>query len=190
MKTKKSTAKPALSIDLLERVAGMLRLLAHPHRLRVIEFLEDRDEGAPVKDIMEHVALPHAATSQHLNQMKRRPPWRRQQSLVATIAVVRNTRFIPMARLMRRRQKAISTLHLWRICALTSKRSKIAANQTFAFASSIAAMAKANSSAVSFSESKRPDAPPWPASIFVLSKIGPPLVMVARKRATHFAGSQ
>ena len=71
MKTKKTTARTTLSIELLERVAGMLRLLAHPHRLKVIEFLEDLDEGAPVKDIMEHVALPHAATSQHLNQMKR-----------------------------------------------------------------------------------------------------------------------
>ena len=71
MKTRKTTKKAGLSIDVLERVAGMLRLLAHPQRLQVIEFLEDLEDGAPVKDIMEHVALPHAATSQHLNQMKR-----------------------------------------------------------------------------------------------------------------------
>ena len=52
------------------------------------------------------------------------------------------------------------------------------------------AMAKANSSAVSFSESKRPDAPPCPESMLVFSRTGPPPVMVARNRATHFAGSQ
>lgn len=71
MKTKKSPAKAPLSIELLERVSGMLRLLAHPQRLQVIEFLEHLPEGAPVKAIMEHIDLPHAATSQHLNQMKR-----------------------------------------------------------------------------------------------------------------------
>lgn len=69
MKTKKSSSE--FSIELLERVAGMLRLIAHPHRLQVIEYLEDKKNGAPVKDIQSHVDLPHAATSQHLNQMKR-----------------------------------------------------------------------------------------------------------------------
>lgn len=67
-----STRKSApLSLALLERVATMLKLLAHPHRLKVIEYLEDRRQGAPVMDIMAHVRLPHAATSQHLNQMKK-----------------------------------------------------------------------------------------------------------------------
>lgn len=64
-------AKKALSLELLDRVATMLKLLAHPHRLKVIEYLEDKTDGAAVMDIMEHVELPHAATSQHLNQMKR-----------------------------------------------------------------------------------------------------------------------
>lgn len=63
--------KNGLSLELLERTADMLRLLAHPYRLRVIEYLEGRHDGAPVMDIQAHVDLPHAATSQHLNQMKR-----------------------------------------------------------------------------------------------------------------------
>ena len=67
----KQKKRPALSLELLEQTADMLRLLAHPHRLKVIEFLEDHKDGAPVHEIMEHVGLPHAATSQHLNQMKR-----------------------------------------------------------------------------------------------------------------------
>ena len=71
MKKKITTACPGLSIELLEGVAAMLRLLAHPYRLKVVEFLEDRKDGAPVHEIREYLQLPHAATSQHLNQMKR-----------------------------------------------------------------------------------------------------------------------
>ncbi len=69
MSTRKG--KKALSLEMLDRVATMLRLLAHPHRLKVIECLEGKEDGAPVMEIMEHLDLPHAATSQHLNQMKR-----------------------------------------------------------------------------------------------------------------------
>jgi DNA-binding transcriptional ArsR family regulator len=66
-------AKPCadLPIEMLERMAAIIRLLAHPHRLKAVEFLERNPEGAPVHAIREHVELPHAATSQHLNQMKR-----------------------------------------------------------------------------------------------------------------------
>ncbi len=71
MKTNQKKVAPVLSIEVLERVASMLRLLAHPHRLKIIEFLEHRAEGAPVHEIRRHLDLPHAATSQHLNQMKR-----------------------------------------------------------------------------------------------------------------------
>jgi ArsR family transcriptional regulator len=67
----KQTSPSSLSIEMLERVSTMLRLLAHPHRLKVIEYLEDKKDGAPVMDVQSHVDLPHAATSQHLNQMKR-----------------------------------------------------------------------------------------------------------------------
>jgi DNA-binding transcriptional ArsR family regulator len=59
-----------LSPDMLGRVAQVLKLLAHPQRLQVIEFLERRGE-APVHEIQERIDLPQAATSHHLNLMKR-----------------------------------------------------------------------------------------------------------------------
>ncbi len=59
-----------LPTELLERMADVLRLLAHPDRLRVIELLESCG-SAPVFKIVESLRLPQAATSQHLNQMKR-----------------------------------------------------------------------------------------------------------------------
>ena len=60
----------ALDIELLERAATVLRLLAHPQRLRIVEYLETK-KSAPVHALMEHLGLPQAATSQHLNLMKR-----------------------------------------------------------------------------------------------------------------------
>ena len=59
-----------LSPELLGRVAQVLKLLAHPQRLQVIEFLEQRGK-APVHEIQERIDLPQAATSHHLNLMKR-----------------------------------------------------------------------------------------------------------------------
>ena len=70
MKTKISKTKSSISIECLERMAQVLRLLAHPYRLKIIELLETEHE-APVHGIMEHIGLPQAATSQHLNLMKR-----------------------------------------------------------------------------------------------------------------------
>lgn len=58
-----------LSLDMLDRVARMLRLLAHPYRLKMVEYLRKND-NAPVHDISDWVHLSPAATSQHLNQMK------------------------------------------------------------------------------------------------------------------------
>ena len=70
MKKKNPARLQDIPVEVLERMASTLRLLAHPHRLRIIEHLEGED-GAPVHEIMARVGLPHAATSQHLNQMKR-----------------------------------------------------------------------------------------------------------------------
>src|SRR6185369_4240414 len=47
----------------------------------------------------------------------------------------------------------------------------------------------ANSSAVSFRLSNRPDLPPWPAPMLVLSSSSASLVRSSRSLATHFAGS-
>ena len=59
-----------LPMPLLERMADVLKVLAHPHRLRVIEVLESASE-APVHEIVMALGLSQAATSHHLNRMRR-----------------------------------------------------------------------------------------------------------------------
>lgn len=59
-----------LSVELLERMAGALKVLAHAHRLKMVEILE-REDAAPVHLIMNRLGLPQATVSQHLNQMRR-----------------------------------------------------------------------------------------------------------------------
>jgi DNA-binding transcriptional ArsR family regulator len=59
-----------LTIAHLERVARMLRLLAHSHRLKIVEAL-DVGGAQPVFELMGKIGLPQAATSQHLNLMRR-----------------------------------------------------------------------------------------------------------------------
>lgn len=56
--------------ELLERVSLVLKLLAHPDRLRIFDLLE-LNGSEPVHAITAALALPQAATSQHLNQMRR-----------------------------------------------------------------------------------------------------------------------
>ncbi len=71
MKTKTRTSKVAeLPVELLERMAEILKLLAHAHRLKIVEILE-RGGEMPVFEIMNALDLPQAVTSQHLNAMKR-----------------------------------------------------------------------------------------------------------------------
>ena len=69
MKDIRSRCMSGLPVELLGRMAQVLRLLAHPDRLRIIENLEAG--AAPVHDVVDALGLPQAATSQHLNQMKR-----------------------------------------------------------------------------------------------------------------------
>jgi len=61
---------PSLSIDLLQRMADVLRVLAHAHRLKIVELLQTRD-AMPVYELMTSLDLPQPVTSQHLNHMKR-----------------------------------------------------------------------------------------------------------------------
>lgn len=70
MRTHAAQSKEALSIKLLERMADILKLLAHAHRLKIVEILEWTD-GAPVFEITERLGASQAVTSQHLNAMKR-----------------------------------------------------------------------------------------------------------------------
>lgn len=57
-------------MELLERMAGALKILAHVHRLKLVEILQ-REGEAPVHVLMERIGLPQATISQHLNQMRR-----------------------------------------------------------------------------------------------------------------------
>jgi DNA-binding transcriptional ArsR family regulator len=62
--------KPPLPVELLERMASALKVLAHPHRLKIVELLESEKE-ASVSMIHARLGLAQAATSQHLGHMKR-----------------------------------------------------------------------------------------------------------------------
>lgn len=70
MKSRPPRKPVALSIEWLDHMASVLRLLAHRHRLKMIELLE-REGEAPVHALAVHAGLPPAAASQHLNQLKR-----------------------------------------------------------------------------------------------------------------------
>lgn len=61
----------ALPIEFLERTAKVLKLLAHPYRLKIIEILEGEEEGVPVHEIILSLGIAQAAVSQHLNSMAR-----------------------------------------------------------------------------------------------------------------------
>lgn len=67
---KASTRHRRLAPEELRRVADVLRLLAHPHRLAIIELLQ-QESKAPVRRVARWVGLSPAAASQHLNQLRR-----------------------------------------------------------------------------------------------------------------------
>jgi len=56
--------------DAVAHAAEMLRQLAHPVRLKIVDLLNTADE-LPVCEITEYLGLMQSATSQHLNQMRR-----------------------------------------------------------------------------------------------------------------------
>jgi DNA-binding transcriptional ArsR family regulator len=58
-----------MSLDQMEQAAGCLRVLAHPHRLRIIEMLlQDR---YTVGELAEACGIPSHMASEHLMLMKR-----------------------------------------------------------------------------------------------------------------------
>ncbi len=70
MKAKKQSCPENLSIADLARMAKVLKLLAHPYRLKIIDLLESA-ESAPVHRLVEELALPQAVVSNHLKKMLR-----------------------------------------------------------------------------------------------------------------------
>lgn len=57
-----------IPMETLERVAAALRVLAHPHRLKLVELLDGRRWS--VGELARALDLPPAACSQHLNRMR------------------------------------------------------------------------------------------------------------------------
>lgn len=58
------------SADAVAKVADMLRMLSHPMRLRIVDLLNSAGM-LPVCSITDYLGIAQAATSQHLNQMRR-----------------------------------------------------------------------------------------------------------------------
>lgn len=73
IRMKTNTLKCALenlSPEALGSAAEILRILAHPMRLRIVDALNTAGE-MPVCSITQHLGITQAATSQHLNHMRR-----------------------------------------------------------------------------------------------------------------------
>ena len=70
MKVKNQPCPANLSIEDLARMAKVLKLLAHPYRLKIVDILES-EESAPVHALMERLGLSQAVTSNHLKKMLR-----------------------------------------------------------------------------------------------------------------------
>ncbi len=64
----RASGRNLIPMPRLEKAAGVMRVLAHPHRLRICELL--MQGRVPVKAIAEHLGIPRNAASQHLNIMK------------------------------------------------------------------------------------------------------------------------
>jgi DNA-binding transcriptional ArsR family regulator len=62
-----SDAKP-LPMEVLSRAAAVLRVLAHPHRLKIVELLSAGPMS--VSQLTDQLHLAQNAVSQHLNFMK------------------------------------------------------------------------------------------------------------------------
>jgi ArsR family transcriptional regulator len=56
--------------DRIERAAGVLKTVAHPVRLRIVELLEGGEKS--VSELKELLGVTQPLTSQHLSQMRMR----------------------------------------------------------------------------------------------------------------------
>lgn len=65
--TRKAVDKP-IPMEVLEATARILRVLGHPHRLKIIELIANRE--LPVGQVAERVGIAPNVCSQHLNIMK------------------------------------------------------------------------------------------------------------------------
>lgn len=63
------TEKISLNLELLERSSDMLKALAHPLRIEIVNFLQN-DEKMTVSQIQKHLNITQSATSHHLGILK------------------------------------------------------------------------------------------------------------------------
>ncbi|MFH1063352.1 MAG: metalloregulator ArsR/SmtB family transcription factor [Candidatus Omnitrophota bacterium] len=59
-----------MTLSMYEKIAGMLKIIAHPCRLRIIDILKKGEMG--VSRIQSQLNCKQSVTSQHLNKMKNR----------------------------------------------------------------------------------------------------------------------
>ncbi len=64
----KARRAQCISLGALEQVAPVLKVLAHPHRLKIVEIL--LQQPVSVTELAAQVKLAPAAVSQHLGQMR------------------------------------------------------------------------------------------------------------------------
>ncbi|MFO7937920.1 MAG: metalloregulator ArsR/SmtB family transcription factor [Kiritimatiellia bacterium] len=69
-KKKSCIQSQGLTVEFLEEITMLLKMIAHPHRLKIIEIIE-RDEEVNVSSIVDEIQIPQSSVSIHLNQMKR-----------------------------------------------------------------------------------------------------------------------
>ena len=62
------TTAERIPMEVLDQAASVLRVLAHPHRLRIVELLSDGP--MVVSQLVKELGLAQNAVSQHLNFMK------------------------------------------------------------------------------------------------------------------------
>ncbi len=58
-----------LDLRTVQKAAGVLRCISHPHRLRIVECLEDK--RLPVGEIVRRLGAGQAEVSKHLGVMRR-----------------------------------------------------------------------------------------------------------------------
>jgi ArsR family transcriptional regulator len=61
---------PLIDMETLERVAPIIRNVAHPMRLRILDYLDQQGEPRSVSDIMEAAGAGQAIVSQQLRILK------------------------------------------------------------------------------------------------------------------------
>jgi ArsR family transcriptional regulator, zinc-responsive transcriptional repressor len=69
-KTFRTCCGMEIEVETLDRLAQVLKLLAHADRLAIVGLL-DKLGPTPVHRVVSELELPQNAVSQHLNQMKR-----------------------------------------------------------------------------------------------------------------------